>query len=66
MVRLSLTASGEHMPIAVHRRRDISDSIREEKLESRLPGREGSRGGGAHDHRRLVNVVFRIMRAGAS
>ncbi len=31
------------MPIAVHRRRDISDSIRE-KTEPHLPGREGSRG----------------------
>ena len=52
------------MPIAVHRRRDISDSIRE-KPEPRLPGREGSRGGGARDNRRLVNAVFRVMRAGA-
>ena len=64
MVRLSLTASEEHMPIAVHRRRDLSDSIRE-KPEPRLPGREGSWGGGARDNRRFVNVVFRVMRAGA-
>ena len=64
MVRLSSTASEEHMPIAVHRRRDLSDSIRE-KPEPRLPGREGSRGGGARDNRRLVNAVFRIIRAGA-
>ena len=45
-------------------RHDISDSIRE-KSEPRLPGREGSRGGGARDNRRLVNAVFRIIRAGA-
>ncbi len=64
MIRLSLPASGEHTLIAVHRRRDISDSIRE-KLEPRLPGREGRWGGGARDNRRLVNAVFRVMRAGA-
>ena len=52
------------MPIAVHRRRDISDSIRE-KPDPRLPDREGSWGGGARDNRRLVNAVFRVMRAGA-
>ena len=52
------------MPIAVHKRRDLSDSIRE-KPDPRLPGREGSRGGGARDNRRLVNAVFRIIRAGA-
>ena len=52
------------MPIAVHRRRDISDSIRE-KPEPRLPGREGSWGGGARDNRRFVDAVFRVMRADA-
>ena len=52
------------MPIAAHRRRDISDSIRE-KPDPRLPDREGSWGGGARDNRRLVNAVFRVMRAGA-
>ena len=64
IIRLSLTASGEHMSMMACGRRDISDSIRE-KPESRLPGREGSRGGRAHDNRRFVNVVFRVMRTGA-
>ena len=45
MIRLSLIASEEHMPMMACGRRDISDSIRE-KPEPRLPGREGSRDGG--------------------
>ena len=49
-------------------RHDISDSIRE-KPEPRLPGREGSRGGGARYNRRLVNAVFvlcaQALRAGS-
>ena len=56
MVRLSLIASGEHMSIMARGRRDISDSVWE-KPDPRLPGREGSRGGGARDNRRFVNVV---------
>ena len=52
------------MPIAVHRRHGISDAVWE-KPEPRLPGREGSWGGGARDNRRFVNAVFWVMRAGA-
>lgn len=41
---------------AAHRRHDISDAVWK-KLESHLPGREGSWGGIAHDNRRLINAV---------
>ena len=44
------------MSIMARGRRDISDSVWE-KPDPRLPGREGSRGGGARDNRRFVNVV---------
>ena len=48
-----------------YRRHDISDQVWE-LLAPNLPGRKGSWGGVATDHRRFINAVFWMLRTGAA
>ena len=49
---------------AAHRRHDMTGDVWE-RLRPHLPGGEGQRGRPAHDNRRFIDAVCRILRTGA-
>ena len=49
---------------AAHRRHDMTDDVWE-RLRPHLPEGEGQRGRPAHDNRRFIDAVCRILRTGA-